>query len=88
MFDALIDGKLYGVAVERTAKNGNRFATAKMRVTAPSGDALFVNIIACSDSAVDALLALTDGDSVAMSGGIDPLRSGPTRTVRRALPSN
>jgi single-stranded DNA-binding protein len=72
MIDALIAGKLYGAPAERAAKNGNRFATAKVRVATVTGDGFFVNVIAFASRAVDALLALTDGDSVAMSGELTP----------------
>jgi single-stranded DNA-binding protein len=72
MIDALIAGKLYGTAVKRTAKNANRFATAKVRVTSVTGESLFVNVIAFAAPAVDVLLALTDGDSVALSGELTP----------------
>jgi single-stranded DNA-binding protein len=72
MIDGLIGGKLYGTASVRTAKNGNRFATAKVRVTTVTGEGLFVNVIAFAAPAVEALLALTDGDSVALSGELTP----------------
>jgi single-stranded DNA-binding protein len=72
MIDALIAGKLYGAPAERTAKNGNRFAIAKVRVATVTGEGIFVNVIAFAASAVESLLALTDGDSVAMSGELTP----------------
>jgi single-stranded DNA-binding protein len=72
MIDALIAGKLYGTPTERAAKNGSRFATAKVRVTTVSGEGLFVNVIAFAASAVESLLALTEGDSVALSGELTP----------------
>jgi hypothetical protein len=59
MIDALIAGKLYGTVSVRTAKNGNRFATAKVRVTTATGEPLFVNVIALAAPAVEALLAPT-----------------------------
>jgi single-stranded DNA-binding protein len=72
VIDALIAGKLYGTPTERAAKNGNRFATAKVRVASVTGDGYFVNVIAFARAAVDALLALADGDSVALSGELTP----------------
>jgi single-stranded DNA-binding protein len=72
MIDALIGGKLYGQPAERTSKNGKPFATAKVRATTVSGESLFVNVIAFASSAVEALLALQDGDSVALSGELTP----------------
>lgn len=72
MIDALLAGRLYGTVAVRTAKNGSRFATAKVRVTTSTGESLFVNVIAFAATAVEALLALTDGDSVALSGELTP----------------
>jgi hypothetical protein len=36
------------------------------------GESLFVNVIACDDTAKTALLALDDGDSVALTGALTP----------------
>ena len=72
MIDALVGGKVYGTPTERTAQNGNRFATAKVRVATVTGDGYFVSVIAFARPAVDALLALADGDSVALSGELTP----------------
>jgi single-stranded DNA-binding protein len=68
VIDALISGRLYGAPVEREARNGNRFVTAKVRAAARNGEALFVNVVAFLESAVTALLALGDGDAVALAG--------------------
>jgi single-stranded DNA-binding protein len=65
---ALISGKLYGAPTERTAKNGNTYVTAKVRAPTRDGEAQFVNIVAFSGPAVAALLALEDGDAVALTG--------------------
>ena len=71
MIDALVAGKLVCAAVERTASSGKTFVTCKVR--AASGDAaLFVNVIAFDDNAKAALLALADGDSVALAGTLTP----------------
>lgn len=72
MIDALIAGKLYGQPKAKTAKNGNQFATAKIRAAAGDGESLLVGVIAFSQTAVTALLALEDGDSVALSGELTP----------------
>lgn len=72
MIDALIAGRLYAAANERTSANGNPFVTAKVTATAGSGESLFVNVIAFSQSARTALLALDAGDSVALSGTLTP----------------
>jgi single-stranded DNA-binding protein len=68
MIDALIAGRLYGAPQSRTSKNGNGFVTAKVRTPMSNGEASFVNVIAFSDAAQAALLALADGDSVAIAG--------------------
>lgn len=72
MLDALASGKLYGKPGERTGPSGRPFVTAKVRVPAGDGEALFVNVIAFSDDAKAALLALDDGDSVALAGTLTP----------------
>ena len=72
MIDALIAGKLYGQPTERTSKTGKPFSVAKVRATAGDGESLFVNIIAFDAAPCAALLALADGDSVALAGSITP----------------
>jgi hypothetical protein len=72
MIDGLVSGRLVGSAQARTGQNGRRFVTAKMRVPASDGGALFASIITFSESTGDALLALNDGDSVALSGSVVP----------------
>lgn len=72
MIDGLIAGKLYGQPTERTSKTGKPFALAKVRAAAGDGESLFVNVIAFDDAPVAALLALGDGDSVALSGSLTP----------------
>ena len=72
MIDALIGGKLYGTAQERTAQNGSGFVTAKVRATGSDGETLFVNVISFSESVAAALLALGDGDTVALAGTLTP----------------
>jgi single-stranded DNA-binding protein len=72
MIDALIAGKLYGKPKQMTGKAGKPFATAKVRAAAGEGEALFVNVIAFDASSVAALLALGDGDSVALAGSLTP----------------
>ena len=68
MIDALIAGRLYGAPAARTTKNGKPFATCKVRVSARDGSAVFLAVVAFADSAVTALLALHEGDSVALTG--------------------
>jgi Single-strand binding protein family len=73
MIDALIAGRLYGNVTEREAKNGSPFAVCKIRVATAGGDGcIFVSVITFSPIAITALLALTDGDSVALCGELTP----------------
>ena len=72
MIDALIAGRVYGTPTERTANNGNRFATAKVRVATKDNQTMWVNVVAFSAPTVRALLALSDGDSVALAGELTP----------------
>lgn len=72
MIDGLIAGKLQGKATERTSKNGKPYALAKVRAAGGDGEALFVNVIAFDTGPCTALLALGDGDSVALVGTLTP----------------
>lgn len=72
MIDGLVSGRLYGEAQIGTGQNGKRFVTCKVRATAGDGETLFVNVIAFNDEVQTALLALSDADSVSLSGALTP----------------
>ncbi|MEI8326357.1 MAG: single-stranded DNA-binding protein [Betaproteobacteria bacterium] len=72
MIDALISGKLYGAAQQRTGRNGKPFTTAKLRLTSGDGEQLFVNVITFAADAGAALMALNEGDAVAVAGTLTP----------------
>ena len=72
MIDGLIGGKLHGKPAQRVGQSGKAFVTAKVRTPTANGDALFVNVIAFSESVGASLLALDDGDSVSISGALTP----------------
>ncbi|MBR7940999.1 single-stranded DNA-binding protein [Burkholderia cenocepacia] len=72
MIDGLVSGKLFGTAMSRTGQSGKAFVTCKVRAAVSDGEALFVNVIAFADDAQSALLALNDGDSVALAGSLTP----------------
>ncbi|AVA33432.1 single-stranded DNA-binding protein [Cupriavidus metallidurans] len=72
MIDGLISGKLYGKPVCKTGQSGRQFVTAKVRAATGGDEAVFVNVIAFSTTARDALLELDDGDSVALAGTLTP----------------
>ncbi|MFC5427211.1 single-stranded DNA-binding protein [Paraburkholderia denitrificans] len=72
MIDGLVSGKLYGAATERTGQSGRPFVVAKVRAVSGEDESLFVNVIAFSDTTKAALLALDDGDSLALAGTLTP----------------
>jgi len=73
MIDALISGKIYGQPVQRNGStSGKPFTTAKVRTATGDGESLFVNVICFDSTTCHALLALADGDSVAMAGTLTP----------------
>lgn len=71
MIEALIGGKLHGTAQHKTGKTGRAFVTAKVRAHSGEGD-VFVNVVAFSESAGEALLALGDGEAVSVAGTVKP----------------
>ncbi|RTZ47846.1 single-stranded DNA-binding protein [Candidimonas sp. SYP-B2681] len=83
MIDALTAGRLYGAAKQGTGKTGETYTTAKVKVAAGNGDTLLCNVIAFDEKVQEQLLALDDGDSVAMSGSLTPKvyqdKTGDTR---------
>jgi single-stranded DNA-binding protein len=69
MIDALVGGKLFKAAEERRAAgSGKTFVTANVRAADGDGEGMFVNVVAFSDSAKAALLALDDGDNLSLAG--------------------
>ena len=73
MIDGLIAGRVFGQPAQRTGKSGKPFVVAKLRAAVDGAEAVFVNVLAFADAAQAALLALADGDSVAVTG---PLKVG------------
>lgn len=71
MIEALVSGKLHGQPAQKVARTGKPFVVAKVRAHAGDAD-VFVNVIAFSQAACEALLALGDGDAVALSGSLTP----------------
>jgi len=72
MIEGLIAGKLVGVTETRQGKNGSSFALAKVKASAGDGESLIVNVIAFAAEASAALMALDDGDALALSGALTP----------------
>ena len=83
MIDALISGRLHSKPVERTGTSGRPFVVAKVRVTDGSGEAHFANVIAFDQGACAGLLALGDGDSVALAGSLTPKLFQPAKGPAR-----
>lgn len=71
MIEALITGKLFGAAVSKTGKNSKTYVTAKVKTHVGDGD-VFVNVIAFSESAQRALMALGDGEALSLAGTVKP----------------
>ena len=72
MIDGLVAGQLYGEAERRTDKAGKAYSLAKVRASTAEGEVLFVNVIAFDDDLCASLHRLYDGDSVALSGSLNP----------------
>ncbi|WJF90901.1 single-stranded DNA-binding protein [Paraburkholderia bonniea] len=72
MIDGLIAGKVYGQPSAREGQQGRTFVTAKVRATSQNGEMLFVNVITFDPMAQTVLLALDDGDSIALAGTLTP----------------
>ena len=72
MIDALIAGRLHGAPKSRTSQSGKPFATCTVRASTRDGNAVFCSVIAFDAAAVAALLALSDGDSIALAGELTP----------------
>jgi single-stranded DNA-binding protein len=68
MLSVLANGTLVNDPRERTASNGNRYATGALRVPCEEGEAMIVSMIAFAAPTVEALLALRKGDSCAVAG--------------------
>lgn len=72
MIDGFVAGRLYGEAEHRTDKAGKAYSLAKVRASTAEGEVLFVNVIAFDDDLCASLHRLRDGDSVALSGSLNP----------------
>jgi len=72
MIEALITGTLFSLAEQRQGKNDTRFVLAKVKAQPDEGEPLIVNVIAFAPEACAALLALDEGDALALSGTLTP----------------
>lgn len=72
MIEGLITGTLVGLAEQRQGKNDSTFVLAKVKATPGEGESLIVNVIAFAAEACAALLALDEGDALALTGALTP----------------
>ena len=72
MINALISGRMFGHAEERSGQANSHYVTCKIRAATDDGDMIICNVIAFKAEAQQSLLALNDGDSVSISGGLTP----------------
>lgn len=72
MIEGLVTGTLVGLAEQRQGKNDTSFVLAKVKATPGEGESLIVNVIAFAAEACAALLALDEGDTLAVSGALTP----------------
>lgn len=72
MIEGLITGTLVGLAEQRQGKNATSFVLAKVKATPGEGESLIVNVIAFAAEACAALLALDEGDTLALTGALTP----------------
>ena len=94
MFDVLLSGKLRGAPDLRSSRNNNPFATFRLNVpTGKDGGYVQASCITFSQTAIDVLINLTEGDSVAVSGeaalktwdGKHGMQAGLDVTVHNAM---
>lgn len=69
--DALLTGRMHSAAERRTSASGREFVTCRVRVAVGS-ESLLCSVIAFDRAACDALLALSVGEAVALSGELTP----------------
>lgn len=72
MIDGLIAGRLMGDASRRVDKMGRAYVVARVLARNKADEEHIVNVIVFDDAACAALLALADGDAIALSGSLTP----------------
>ena len=70
MIDALISGRLRGAPSLRTGSNGAPFALFRVGAFDKTGLGVLCSCITFSQTAIEAVQRLTDGDSIAVSGEV------------------
>lgn len=72
MIEGLVTGTLIGLAEQRQGKSDTTFVLAKVKAAPGEGESLIVNVIAFAPEACAALLALDEGDTLAVAGALTP----------------
>ena len=72
MIDGLIAGRLMGDASRRVDKAGRTYLVARVLARNKADEEFIVNVIAFDGAPCAALLALRDGQSLALSGSLTP----------------
>ena len=72
MIDGLIAGRLMGDASRRVDKAGRTYLVARVLARNKADEEFIVNVIAFDEAPCAALLALRDGQALALSGALTP----------------
>jgi hypothetical protein len=72
MIDGLVAGRLMGEASRRVDKAGRTYIVARALARNRADEEFIVNVIAFDEATCAALLALADGDALALAGALSP----------------
>ncbi|WP_382153270.1 single-stranded DNA-binding protein [Hydrogenophaga sp. ANAO-22] len=72
MIDGLVAGRLMGEASRRVDKAGRGYIVARVLARNRADEEFIVNVIAFDEAVGQALVALRDGESLSLSGGLTP----------------
>lgn len=72
MIDGLVAGRLMGDASRRVDKAGRTYIVARVLARNKADEEFIVNVIAFDGAPCAALLALADGDTLALAGALTP----------------
>jgi hypothetical protein len=72
MMNGLISGKVFGDPEQRTGKGETTFVVLKLKAQAGDGETYLVNVIGFDRVVCQDMMALRDGDAVALNGSLTP----------------
>jgi len=72
MIDGLVAGRLMGDASRQVDKSGRTFVVARVLARNRADEEFIVNVIAFDAAPCADLLALADGDAIALAGALTP----------------